>query len=300
MGTWERIRELGVLRAAGMSRRQVWRSVLVEAGILGTIGGIAGSIAGLGVGALLVAFAGGLGVRAPGAVGIDRARPRPRRVAGDAGRRTAGPDRRPAIDRVGRPERVGPTPRPPRPPVGVGGRVRRLLDSAPTRHPSRVAPRGRPMSYALPSMTRVPAAEKGLTIADFLVPVRVGERVSPRLRNVALVVAGSLLIYLTAQIAIPHRGQPGADHAPELRRAGRRRVARPSTGRPRRVPVRRARRRRAAVLRGAQGRHGRHPGPDRRLSRRIRARRRRSSAGSRSSAGTAGSSGRSAPRRSGR
>ncbi len=61
MGTWERIRELGVLRAAGMSRRQVWRSVLVEAGILGTIGGIAGSVAGLAVGALLVAFAGSLG-----------------------------------------------------------------------------------------------------------------------------------------------------------------------------------------------------------------------------------------------
>ena len=63
MGTWERIRELGVLRAAGMSRRQVWRSVLVEAGILGTIGGIAGSVAGLAVGALLVAFAGSLDVR---------------------------------------------------------------------------------------------------------------------------------------------------------------------------------------------------------------------------------------------
>ena len=35
MDTWERVRELGMLRAAGMSRRQVWRSVLVEAGILG-------------------------------------------------------------------------------------------------------------------------------------------------------------------------------------------------------------------------------------------------------------------------
>jgi len=56
------------------------------------------------------------------------------------------------------------------------------------------------MSYALPSMTRVPAAEKGLTIADFLVPIRVGERVSPRLRNAALVVAGALLIYLCAQV----------------------------------------------------------------------------------------------------
>ncbi len=59
------------------------------------------------------------------------------------------------------------------------------------------------MSYALPSMTRVPAAEKGLTIADFLVPVRLGERVSPRLRNAVLVVAGALLIFLTAQVAIP-------------------------------------------------------------------------------------------------
>ena len=34
MDTLERVRELGMLRAVGMSRRQVWRSVLVEAGIL--------------------------------------------------------------------------------------------------------------------------------------------------------------------------------------------------------------------------------------------------------------------------
>ena len=60
MDSWERIRELGVLRAAGMSRRQVWRSVLVEAGIIGTIGGLVGSVAGLVVGALLLGFAGGL------------------------------------------------------------------------------------------------------------------------------------------------------------------------------------------------------------------------------------------------
>jgi biotin transport system substrate-specific component len=57
------------------------------------------------------------------------------------------------------------------------------------------------MSYALPSITRVPAAEKGLTIADFLVPVRVGERVSPRLRNGVLVVAGAVLIFLCAQVS---------------------------------------------------------------------------------------------------
>jgi biotin transport system substrate-specific component len=59
---------------------------------------------------------------------------------------------------------------------------------------------------AIPSLTRVPATEKGITIADFLVPVRVGERVSPRVRNAALVVAGSILIYLCAQIAIPRPG----------------------------------------------------------------------------------------------
>jgi biotin transport system substrate-specific component len=56
------------------------------------------------------------------------------------------------------------------------------------------------MSYALPSITRVPAAEKGLTIADFLVPVGLGERASPRLRNIVLVLAGAVLIYLTSLV----------------------------------------------------------------------------------------------------
>ena len=64
------------------------------------------------------------------------------------------------------------------------------------------------MSYAIPTLTRVPAAEKGLTIADFLIPVGVGERISPRLRHVALIVAGALLIYLTAQVWIPIPGNP--------------------------------------------------------------------------------------------
>ena len=35
MNVLERVRELGVLRAAGMTRRQVRRTVVVEAGILG-------------------------------------------------------------------------------------------------------------------------------------------------------------------------------------------------------------------------------------------------------------------------
>jgi putative ABC transport system permease protein len=59
MDTWERVRELGMLRAAGMSRRQVWRSVLVEAGILGAIGALVGAVTGVAVGVLLVATASG-------------------------------------------------------------------------------------------------------------------------------------------------------------------------------------------------------------------------------------------------
>ncbi len=59
MNVIERVREIGVLRAAGMTRRQVWRSVVVEAGITGTIGAICGVAAGLLIGAFMVLFAGG-------------------------------------------------------------------------------------------------------------------------------------------------------------------------------------------------------------------------------------------------
>ncbi len=58
MDVLERVRELGMLRAAGMSRRQAWRSVIVEAGILGAIGAAMGVLAGLGVGLVLVATSG--------------------------------------------------------------------------------------------------------------------------------------------------------------------------------------------------------------------------------------------------
>jgi biotin transport system substrate-specific component len=64
------------------------------------------------------------------------------------------------------------------------------------------------MSLAIPSLTRVPVTEKGLTIADFLVPVRIGERVSPMLRNLVFVLSGALLIYLTARVSIPIAGNP--------------------------------------------------------------------------------------------
>ena len=47
MNVLERVREIGVLRAAGMTRRQVWRSVVVEAGITGLVGAICGVVAGV-------------------------------------------------------------------------------------------------------------------------------------------------------------------------------------------------------------------------------------------------------------
>jgi putative ABC transport system permease protein len=59
MNVLERVREIGVLRAAGMTRRQVWRSVVVEAGITGMVGAICGVAAGIVIGGLMVVLAGG-------------------------------------------------------------------------------------------------------------------------------------------------------------------------------------------------------------------------------------------------
>jgi len=64
------------------------------------------------------------------------------------------------------------------------------------------------MSLAIPSLTRVPVTEKGVTIADYLVPIRIGERVSPVLRNIVFVIAGALLIYLTSRVSIVIPGDP--------------------------------------------------------------------------------------------
>jgi putative ABC transport system permease protein len=61
MGVVERIREIGVLRAIGMSRRQVMRMVVVEATILGVVGVVLGAVAGLSAGALLLQLGGGFG-----------------------------------------------------------------------------------------------------------------------------------------------------------------------------------------------------------------------------------------------
>jgi biotin transport system substrate-specific component len=64
------------------------------------------------------------------------------------------------------------------------------------------------MTIALPSLNRLPAAERGITIADFLVPIRVGEALSSRARHIFLIVAGTLVIYLAARVSIPVPGSP--------------------------------------------------------------------------------------------
>jgi biotin transport system substrate-specific component len=61
---------------------------------------------------------------------------------------------------------------------------------------------------ATPHIHRLPAAERGITIGDFLVPIRVGERMSARIRHIALVAVGAIFIALTANIAVSIPGTP--------------------------------------------------------------------------------------------
>jgi len=64
------------------------------------------------------------------------------------------------------------------------------------------------LTIALPRLDRSTAEQRGITIADFLVPIRVGERMSARVRHFALVVAGALFIALTANFSVPIPGSP--------------------------------------------------------------------------------------------
>ena len=59
------------------------------------------------------------------------------------------------------------------------------------------------MYIASPRMDRLPAEQRGLTIADFLLPIRVGERMGTRLRHVALIALGTLLIIAATKVYIP-------------------------------------------------------------------------------------------------
>jgi putative ABC transport system permease protein len=47
MNVYERVREIGILRAAGMTSRQVWRMVVVEAGTMGVAGAFLGCLSGV-------------------------------------------------------------------------------------------------------------------------------------------------------------------------------------------------------------------------------------------------------------
>ena len=51
-------------------------------------------------------------------------------------------------------------------------------------------------------LNRLPATERGITIADFLVPIRIGERMSARLRHIALIFVGAIFIALTANVTV--------------------------------------------------------------------------------------------------
>ena len=64
------------------------------------------------------------------------------------------------------------------------------------------------MTIAMPRLDRSTAAERGLTIADFLVPITVAERLNTRVRDSLLIVAGALLIYLTSLVVDPARPRP--------------------------------------------------------------------------------------------
>ncbi|MFG3010517.1 ABC transporter permease [Streptomyces cinerochromogenes] len=61
----QRTRELALLRAVGASRRQVTRSVLIEAFAVGAVAGVAGLAAGVGIGAGLRSLLGSFGASVP-------------------------------------------------------------------------------------------------------------------------------------------------------------------------------------------------------------------------------------------
>jgi biotin transport system substrate-specific component len=64
------------------------------------------------------------------------------------------------------------------------------------------------MTIAIPRLDRSTAAERGLTLADFLVPITLAERLSPRVRHAALIVVGALFVAVCAQVYIPTQPVP--------------------------------------------------------------------------------------------
>lgn len=64
------------------------------------------------------------------------------------------------------------------------------------------------MTITMPRLDRLPAQERGLTIGDFLVPIRVSERLHTRARHLALILIGTALIALSARVWILIPGNP--------------------------------------------------------------------------------------------
>ena len=63
------------------------------------------------------------------------------------------------------------------------------------------------MTFTTTRLNRLPAAERGLTIGDFLVPIALAERISARARHVVLVVVGAILVALAAGVSLELQGQ---------------------------------------------------------------------------------------------
>ena len=64
------------------------------------------------------------------------------------------------------------------------------------------------MTIAIPRLDRSTAEDRGITLADFLVPIRVGERTPTWIRHVLLVFAGALIVGASAQVVIPTEPVP--------------------------------------------------------------------------------------------
>ncbi len=64
------------------------------------------------------------------------------------------------------------------------------------------------MTIAIPRLDRSTAEDRGITLADFLVPIRVGERTPTRIRHIALIVAGAVIVAFCARIVIPTQPVP--------------------------------------------------------------------------------------------
>jgi biotin transport system substrate-specific component len=64
------------------------------------------------------------------------------------------------------------------------------------------------MTITMPRLDRLPAQERGLTIGDFLVPIRVSERLHTRARHLSLILIGTALIALCARVAFYEPGNP--------------------------------------------------------------------------------------------